>query len=209
MASQVQELEAMLRELEAQLGSAPREMQAILRQQIESTKSTISLYRRAEPELEQNRKQRTPLAPHLVEFFTPELAAAEDHGVGCAISMGAGRIPIAHGLGLSFYASSGTLASQRFYEHGCLRWSIEYHALGGRSSVGFYVSTEPKTYPEHGLHTSYAPNGTVVSQTWHDNGVKHGWQKLWEDDGLAIVATLYDRGREVESVLPDGTHRTA
>jgi hypothetical protein len=63
-------------------------------------------------------------------------------------------------------------------------------------------------YPEEGLHTSFAPNGTIVSQTWHRAGVRHGWSKMWDDDGAPIGATRYDAGAVAEEVYPDGTRRS-
>ena len=107
-----------------------------------------------------------------------------------------------HGLTLRFRAGGG-LESQGWYERGCLRWEIRYHPNGAREEVGAYVGTEPKTYVEHGLHTRWAASGVVVAQTAWVDGVRHGWSTLWENDGYPIVATRFERGVEVERVMPD------
>ena len=235
--SQLDDLQASIRELEAHLPTADPQSRAILEQQIEAMRSTAALLRGALPQIEEMKKQRVALSPEVARFFTPEPPAPvpswipddttrgalreelmrcpaggkvywEDSSVGCAIPQGAGSIPIRDGLELSFH-STGGLRSQAWYEMGLLRWSIEYHPTGGRAAVGFCAATEPKTYPEQGLVTRYAPNGTVTVQGHFHAGVAHGWSKQWEDDGYPIGATLFDRGRAVESVLPDGSRRPA
>lgn len=112
-------------------------------------------------------------------------------------------MPTPHGLELGFYVS-GRLATQRFYDRGLLRWVIAYHPTGGRAQVGFYAATQPLSYPEHGLHTRYAPNGTVISECFYEQGRRHGWWKQWEDDGYPIGATRFEHGKAVESNAPDG-----
>ncbi len=51
--------------------------------------------------------------------------------------------------------------------------------------------------------------GNVTAQASFWAGVRHGWSKLWEDDGFPISATLHENGREVEQVLSNGERRTA
>ena len=127
----------------------------------------------------------------------------DDTSIACASAGQAGvALSVPHGLTLRFRAGGG-LESQRWYERGCLRWEISYHANGAREQVGAYVGTEPKTYVEHGLHTRWAANGVVVAQADWVDGVRHGWSTLWEDDGHPIVATRFERGVEVERVMPD------
>ena len=186
--------------------------------------------------MEANKQYRPKVSREVAAFFAPEAPAAvpawladslrrseateaalrcpsgaqvyaTEDAIGCAIPRGGG-IPVRHGLQLSFWAS-GLLNSQRLYDRGLLRWWIDYHPSGGRSSVGFYADVEPGTHLEHGLQTSFAPSGHVVSQGWFWNGKRHGWSKLWEDDGFPIRATLFDDGREVGTVLPDGTRQKA
>jgi antitoxin component YwqK of YwqJK toxin-antitoxin module len=123
--------------------------------------------------------------------------------IGCAIpGMPGVSLPISHGLQLGF-RSDGALASQTFYERGLVRWAIQYHTTGARESAGFYASTEPLSYPPHGLHTRWAPNGRIVAQATFVAGRQHGWQKLWEDDGYPIGATRFVDGRIAEQVYPD------
>jgi len=235
--TQLEDLEASIRELEAQLPSAAPEMRALLATQIDALRSAGAMLRGAQPQIDELKKLRPALSPEIAGFFTPappvevpawvpdaitrpavspellrcppgaQMYWAEE-SVGCAVPRGAGRIPIREGLELRFH-STGRLQSQRFYEADLLRWSIEYHATGGRASVGFYVAREPKTYPEHGLHTRFAPNGTITSQATYEAGAQHGWSRIWDDDGYPIGATLYDHGTAVESLLPDGTRRPA
>lgn len=237
MATQEDDLAASIRELEASLASAPPEMRPLLVQQIEALRSAGDMLARARPEIEKNAARRVALTPEVAAFFRPEPPAAvpawipddmprgavteewmrawpgvkvyfDTDSVGCAIPQGPGQVPIRHGLELGFYSSTGRLQHQRFYEQGLLRWSVDYHVTGGRSLAGFYAATERLSYPEHGLITRFAPNGTVTSQQHYDRGVLHGWAKHWEDDGYPIVATLHDRGRTIESVYPDGSRRS-
>lgn len=234
MTSAGDDLLALRRELEAQLASSPPEMRALLEQQIRALENAHRLLAGAAPAIAEQRRQRPELPPELRAFFTPVPPApvpawiadsvtrasvtpdmlrcppeakvyALDTNVGCAIPAGGG-IPTAHGLTLSFWPTGG-LAAQRCYEHGLLRWSIEYHASGGRASAGFFVDREPKVHVEQGLQTGYHPSGVVSSQSEWQSGVRHGWTKLWEEDGFPIGATRYDAGREVEHVYADGTRR--
>jgi hypothetical protein len=205
--------------------------------QIAATRNAQTMLRNAAPALAEMARHRPQLSPEVAAFFRPEAPAAvpvwlpdtlmraavtepmlqapretrvywDEDTVGCGIPQGQGSVPIVHGLQLFFY-KSGALQAQRFYDRGLLRWSVEYHPLGGRASVGFYASVERMVYLEHGLQTSYAPNGTIVSQSAWYQGTRHGWSKLWEDDGHPISATLYDRGRAVEAIGPDGSRRAS
>jgi hypothetical protein len=227
------DLDAMIQELRAQLPDAPPEMRPILEDQIKNLQQTKASLARAAPAMEENKRFRAPLSPEAMAFFRPEAPApvpawlpddlargavaepmlrcpqgaqiyAYEDSIGCAVPQGIGNIPIRHGLQLAFYKSSGRLSSQSWYEGGLLRWSIEYHPLGARSLVGFYADVERLSHLEHGLHTSFAPNGTITAQTAYVQGIRHGWTKLWEDDGYPIVATLYDRGRAVDEIGPEG-----
>ncbi|MCC6899197.1 MAG: hypothetical protein IT377_09495 [Polyangiaceae bacterium] len=236
MVTQRDELEASVRELEASLHSAPPEMRPLLEQQIRALREAGAMLERVEPQIAQNRAARAPLSLELAAWFqpvppavvptwipddTPRASVTEEwmrpapgvrvyfdeDSVGCAIPHGPGSVPIREGLGLTFHRSTGRLESQRFYQQGLLRWSVDYHATGGRALVGFYAATERLSYPEHGLITRFSPSGTVVSQQYYDRGVLHGWAKHWEEDGYPIAATLYDGGRAVETVLPDGSRR--
>jgi hypothetical protein len=233
------ELEASVRELEAQIPHADPSMRAILEQQIQALRDTSAMLQRYEPHMAEAARHRPELGPELRTFFTPEPAAevpawipdtitlAElhegalrcppeaqvyrlDDGLSCAIPGQRGvSRSVTHGLTLKFF-STGRLQHQQLFERGLLRWSIQYHAASGaRESVGFYAATEPLTYPEHGLHTRYASNGVVIAQAWFWTGQRHGWSKTWEDDGFPIGATLYHQGREVETVLPNGERRKA
>lgn len=219
--------------MESYLPDAAAEMRAILEKQITSLRDTIAMLVRVQPEIEASKRYRPALRPDVAAFFQPEPPALlpaclpdttirpnvtdsmmycpagaqvynDRSSVSCAIPGQSGvSLSMPHGLTLNF-GSDGRLQSQRFYDRGLLRWSIEYYMSGGRESEGFYVSTEPKAYTEHGLHTRYALGGVVTSQCYWANGTKHGWSKMWEEDGFPIVATLYVEGREVESVYPDG-----
>ena len=225
------DMEAMIAELEAGLATAPAEMRPIVEQQIANCRDVLRMLARARPAMDANKRLRARITEAARAFFTPvpaiQLPAwlpdtltraqvtdemmlcppgaeiyAFDDSVGCAIPLGPGRIPERHGLTLSFYQSTGRLSAQRFYEHGLLRWDIDYHPSGGRSAQGVYCDTEPKQYAAEGVVTRYAPNGTVVTQTDHHLGKRHGWTKIWEDDGYPIVATRYEHGEEVETILP-------
>jgi hypothetical protein len=235
MATEKEDIDALIRETEAMLPGATPEMRGMLEQQIQSLRSAWAMLESVQPNLEALKQQRPVLSPELRAWFTPEPPApvpawvpdittrgevdatllrcppgAElyffDDNVGCAIPRGAGNVPTSHGLTLLFW-STGMLKAQRFYESKLLRWAIEYHPTGGRSSIGFYTDAEPFVHTEHGLITNLASNGTVTSQTHFEHGVRHGWSKLWEDDGFPVGATRYDRGTQIESVYPDGSRR--
>ncbi|MCK6586242.1 MAG: hypothetical protein L6Q76_01525 [Polyangiaceae bacterium] len=233
--TQEADLDAMIEELRASLRSAPPEMRSLVLSQIQSLEQAKGMLERARPQMEANKQYRAPVPESFRPFFTPEqpvqvpawlpdtLARDEvteammrcqaparvyehEDALECAIPTGLGNIPIRSGLSVGFY-KSGRLRWQRFYENGCLRWAIEWHPSGGRDSMGFYTDTEPRQHREHGVHTRFAPNGAIVSQAVYWHGTRHGWSKLWEDDGYPISATLYDQGREVEDVLPSGERR--
>lgn len=193
----------------------------------------MRMLEKAAPQMEANKQHRQPLSPEARAFFTPqpgpeiptwipdtlvrsEASAAlvrcpqgarvyeDETSAGCAVPCGIGAIPMRHGLSLGFY-SSGRLRSQGYYEHGLLRWSITYHANGGRETFGLYADRVERDHLPHGLHTTTSSAGAVLTQThWH-LGVRHGWTKMWEEDGYPIGATLYDQGREGERILPDGS----
>jgi len=234
MASQVEELDASIRELESSLLDCPPELRAQVEQQIQNLRDVRDSLVRLAPEIQANLVHRAPLTDAIAAFFRPEPPAEvpawlpddlhraavsepmmrpapgvkvyfEDDSVGCAIPQGVGQIPIRQGLDLGFHSSTGRLAHQRFYEHGLLRWCVDYHLTGGRALVAFYAATERLSYPEHGLVTRFSPNGNVVSQGYFDRGTPAGYHKLWEDDGYPISATLYEAGRRVETILPDGS----
>jgi len=236
MPSELDDIQASIRELEASLPGAPAEMRGLVEQQIQALRDSAALLARVQPQIDANAALRPQLSPELAAWFRPEPPApvpcwipddtprsaitdawmhpapgvnvySTEDCVGCAVPQGPGSVPIRHGLELHFYLSTGRLESQRFYEMGLLRWAVEYHVTGGRSLVAFYAATERLSYPEHGLVTRYAPNGTVTSQQHYDRGVLHGWGKHWESDGFPIAGTLYDGGRSVEIVLPDGSRR--
>jgi hypothetical protein len=229
------DMEAMIAELEASLADAPPEMRSILEQQIVSCKQAMRMLEKAMPAIEMQQQSRAPLRDDIHAFFTPEAPAqvgewlpddvqfadvteemlhcpqgarvyALDDAYECAIPAGIGAIPVRHGLSISFY-HHGRLRSQRFYDQGRLRWAIEWHPSGKRDSIGMYSDDEPRQHREHGLITRFAPNGTIISQSHHWHGTRHGWSKLWEDDGYPISATLYREGQMCEEVLPNGEHR--
>lgn len=235
MSSQKQDMEAMIAELEASLADAPPEMRGILEQQIASCKTTIGMLERVAPAIAAQRQARAPLRDDVRTFFTPERPVdvgawlpdhvqkhqmaegmlqcpqgariyAMDDAFECAFPAAPGSIPVRHGLSISFYHHGG-LRAQRFYDQGRLRWAIEYHPSGGRESVSCYSDDEPRQHREQGLFTRFAPNGTVVAQSYYWHGTRHGWSKLWEDDGYPISATLYKEGRACEEYLPTGEHR--
>lgn len=226
------DMEAMIAELEAGLATAPPEMRPILEQQIANCRGLLGMLANARPAMEESKRHRVELGEAARAFFAPAPVAqipawlpdtltrsevtnemllcpagaeiyAFDDSVGCAVPQGIGRIPIRQGLTLSFYQSTGRLSAQRFYEQGLLRWDVDYHPSGGRAAIGVYCDTERMQYAAQGIVTRFAPNGTIVSQTDHLDGVRHGWTKLWEDDGYPIVATRYEHGTEVETVLPN------
>lgn len=227
-----QELEAAIGELEAALTDAGPELRATLVAQLASLRQTLAMLAAAAPAMAAARAARRPLTADSAAWFrprppvvvpawvpddvtraavTPALMRCptgarlyEDATtVACANAGVAGAtLSVPHGLTLRFDPGGG-LASQSWYERGCLRWEIRYHANGARAELGAYVGVEPKTYVEHGVHTRWAANGVVVAQTdWRD-GVRDGWSTLWEDDGYPIVATRFAGGVEVERVMPD------
>lgn len=227
---------ASIAELEAQLSDAPDEMRPLLEQQIANMRGMLPMFEKIDQGRAEFARYRPELSGAMKAFFTPlspvQLPAwvpdslTRDHAsesmlrcpenarvyafedsVGCAVPRGPGMIPTRHGLQLNFYKSTGGLESQSFYENGCLRWSIHYHATGGRSSVGFYSGDEPKVYLEEGVHTAFAPNGCVTSQSAWVRGVRHGWTKLWEEDGYPILGTFYENGKAVGEMSPDGSQR--
>ncbi|MFO0660512.1 MAG: hypothetical protein U0165_11865 [Polyangiaceae bacterium] len=210
-------------------------MKPILLAQIQSLESLLPQLGRIAQAEEQNKAFRPVLTPEREAFFRPETPAAiatwvddsvtrnevteaalrcpagarvywTDDSVGCAFPAGVGGVPVRHGLTLSF-SPSGRLASQRFYEEGLLRWDISYHASGGRSSQGFYCDRERFEQRAHGLITSFSTHGTVTAQAWYFDGKRHGWSKLWEDDGFPIVGERFEHDQKIEEVLPDGTYR--
>lgn len=223
------ELAATIRELEVSASSADPEGQALLLRQIVGLREAAELLRAAGPAIAAITAQRPALTPAMAAFFRPQPAAAvpawlpdttrrsevtaesmrcpagaevyEDmRSVSCAIPGRPGAsLSGLHGLSLHFTAE-GRLQSQGFYEDNMLRWSISYHASGGRDCVGFYASTSAKTYVEQGLHTRYGPGGGVVAQGEWVDGRRHGWHKYWEEDGFPIGATRYVDGGEVEQV---------
>ena len=235
MSSQTQDLQAMIAELEASLADAPPEMRGLLEQQIANARQTVAMFQQVEPVIAEQRANRAPLRDDVRTFFMPEPPAnvetwlpddlqlsyvtedmlrcpqgARVYATGdayeCAFPAAPGSIPVRHGLSIAFYHHGG-LRSQRFYDHGRLRWAIEWHPSGRRESVSFYSDDEPRQHREHGLFTRFAPNGTIVAQTYYWHGTRHGWSKLWEDDGYPISATLYREGQAGEEVWPTGEHR--
>jgi hypothetical protein len=212
----------------------PEEVRSLLIQQIDSLRSIAKTLRDVLPSALETRAHRRPIAPELASLFRPEAPAeiptwiqddilrshvteasmrcppgcriyATERSIGCAIPGVPGHsAALGHGLTLHF-RSTGRLSSQSFYERGLLRWAIHYHFTGGRDTAGFYASTEPKTYVEQGVMTRWSPNGTIVSQASYVGGIKHGWERLWEEDGHPIVATRYANGQVLEQILPDGS----
>lgn len=231
MPSQIDELEASIRELQALMATAAPELRPLLASQIEALRSTIQTLVAAAPEMEKARLARPELPPEIAAFFRPETPEpvpawipdeatrssvtevmmrcppgarvySEESSLSCAVPGVPGSLLSSpQGLTLHFNAD-GRLSSQRYYERGCLRWSIDYHATGGRSMAGRYASEEPKTYVEHGLHTHWSPSGAIVRQSGYIGGKKHGWEKLWEDDGYPIIATKWADGQQVETMTP-------
>lgn len=225
------ELRSAIDDLERALADAPDEMRATLSQQITASRAALALLDASTAGTRNTPTREAPLGPQLRALFTPDEPEAPPawiddavthdtlrdddlrcaHGVrvyrdgdtvSCAIAGEAGvRMSVPHGLTLTF-RHDGRIASQSLYDHGRLRWSITYHSNGRRESEGLYASEEPKQYLEHGLHTRYAMNGAIVSQCRWVGGMRHGWLKLWEDDGRPISAVRYVNDREVERVLP-------
>lgn len=234
--SQTAELDATIRELEASLAEAAPESRELLLRQLSALHDTRAMWVRLGPEMAAVRAARPALSPELRAFFTPDPivpvpAWIPDHALAHQIPDGAlsptpgtrvyredrsasVAIPgrhgesraIAHGLALHFF-HDGRLAAQRFYEQGLLRWSIDYHATGGRAHSGHYLARERFEYPEHGQHTRWSPGGAVIFQGYYREGRAHGWTRHWEEDGYPIGATLFVDGTARESVLPDGSRR--
>ncbi len=226
------DLEASIRELEAHKKDADPATLKMLEQQIQNIRDVLKMKKASDAEAAKNKAARPKLSDAAKKFYAPVPAAklptwlpdtliradakeamlkcpagakayADVESMDCRVPRGPGAIPVPNGLALWFY-STGKLKAQRFYEQGKLRWDVSYYAVGGRESEGAYDSVEPKTYREDGLHTSYAPNGTVTGQATYKSGVKTGWSKLWDDDGYPIGAFRYDGGKVVESVGPTG-----
>lgn len=223
---------AAIAELEATHADAGPALQASLAMQLAGLRHALATLDAAAPALAAARARRPALTADSAAWFaprppavvpawvpdgvtradvTPALMRCPDGArlyedattVACANAGHAGAtLSVPHGLTLRFQASGG-LISQSFYERGCLRWEVRYHANGRREEVGAYVGTEPKRYVEHGLHTRWAAGGAVVAQADWVDGVRHGWSTLWEDDGYPIVATRFADGVEVERVMPD------
>lgn len=233
MSTMLAEMQALLEELQQSLPTAPPESRAIVEAQIENIRQSMRTLRNALPQMEENKRYRQALSPEVQAFYTPvagpeiptwirdDLTRAQvtepmlrcphgatiytfDDAVGCGIPRGPGAIPTRHGLSLGFY-SSGLLRSQGFYDRGLLRWSIEYHANGGRERFGHYADQVEREHLEHGLHTSMTSAGRVVTQAFWHMGRRHGWTKMWEEDGYPIAATLYENGREIDKLLADGS----
>lgn len=235
MSNRREELEASIADLRRMLEDSPPEMRPILLSQIKNMEELLpSLDRLAQAE-EENKKYRPSLTPERAAFFQPEPPASlplwipdeiqrsevteamlrcppgarvysSDDAVSCAVAPRPGGIPIPHGLAL-FFHPSGRLSAQRFYEHGLLRWDVSYHSTGGRASQGHYCDREPKEHRAHGLQTSFSYGGTILSQAWYHDGKRHGWSKLWEEDGYPIQGARYEFDEKVEEVFPDGTYR--
>lgn len=227
------ELEASIAELMAARANAPQEMQRLVDQQIDSVQEARRMQRLVEEANEKNRLIRPKLTEEMRGFFTPAHASrlptwipdtitrsmvleemmrcpagakvfADKDSMECRVPSKAGGLPERHGLTLWFYKSTGRLRGQRYYEHGMLRWAITYYHTGGRESEGHYDSVTSKQDRENGLHTYYAPNGTIVRQAEYQSGVLQGWTKLWEDDGYPASATRYENGKSAEMIGPTG-----
>lgn len=229
------ESQALIEELEQSLSEAPPEMRPIVEAQIENLRRSMRMLEEARPQMEANKQYRAPLSAEARTFYTPHsgpeiptwvpdtLQRAQvteawlrcpagavvypmDTSFVCAIPRGIGTIPTRHGLSLDFY-HSGMLRSQGYYEHGLLRWSITYHANGGRETFGLYTDRVEREHLPHGLHTTLTSAGTPIAQTYYHAGIRHGWSRLWEEDGYPAGATLYDQGREIDHLLADGSRR--
>ena len=227
MASERQDIDAMIAEMEASLADADPNLRGVLEQQI----ATLRWSRDQLPAIEQGQAELAARRPTLTAeqraffaFETPVTVPAwiADDATRSSVSIadmrcpagaevssqddalicyGRGEraaIPPRHGLSLTFYASTGKLRSQGFYENGLLRWAVDYHPSGGRKSVGFYVDTEIRVHLEDGVHTGYAPNGQITTQFRYRAGQRDGWSKIWESDGFPMSATRYEQGRAVE-----------
>lgn len=224
-----QEMDAAIAELKASQAEAPANMKDILARQVTSLENAKKLQQLTDDAYEQNKARRPKLTDEQKAFFTPVAPAklpvwlpdtltraqaqedmlkcpagakvfAETHSLECRMPPPKrGMIPVPHGLALWFYKSTGKLKGQRFYENGLLRWAISYHHTGGRDSEGKYDDAKPKQHHQHGLHTDYAPNGTVVRQAEYSSGALHGWSRVWEDDGYPMGATRYENDKSVET----------
>ncbi|REG22832.1 hypothetical protein ATI61_11837 [Archangium gephyra] len=233
-ATRVQELEASIAELKASREEAPEAMKKGLDRQIAALQDAIKLQQMTDTANEQNKSRRPQLTAEQKAFFTPVAPAkvpswipdtltraqlteemmkcpagarvfADKHDMDCRKPpTSKAGVPQPHGLALWFYKSTGKLKAQRYYENGLLRWDISYHTTGARSSQGFYDNEKPKQDRETGLHTSYAPNGSIVRQAEYKSGKLQGWSKLWEDDGYPMSATRYEDHKSVEMVGPTG-----
>ena len=230
------ETQALIEELEASLATTPPEMRGMIEAQIQNLRNSLRMLEQAAPAMEASKQYRPPLSAEARAFFTPQpgpdiptwipdtltrgqagahvlrcpqnARVYEDtENVGCAVPRGVGSIPMRHGLSLAFYAN-GRLRSQGFYDQGLLRWSITYHANGGRETFGHYVDRVERDHVAHGLHTTTNSAGVVTSQAYWHLGLRHGWTKLWEEDGYPIGATLYDQDRITQQILPDGSRQT-
>lgn len=226
MTTELDELKAALADMQAALADAPNEMRSILEQQINATRDTLRLLEGTTPvarellQLTEDEQrffavrepaplpnwlpddwQRASLSDSMLRCPETARVYRTEESVGCAISTDGRGIPSPHGLTLGFHPAGG-LACQRFYEHGLLRWAIEYYITGGRESAGLYCDREPKVHLEEGLHTRWSPGGQVIAQTEYRDGVREGWSYLWEDDGQPIVATLYRDGEVCNEVRP-------
>lgn len=224
---------ALIEEMEASLATTPPEMQQIVRDQIKNLRDSIRMLDGVTPQIEEAKRHRPVLSDAVRAFFTPapgpeiptwvadttvrQQASAsimrcptgaqvyeDEESLVCAVPQGLGTIPTRQGLSLGFYPS-GRLRSQAMYEQGLLRWSVSYHATGDRESYGFFADRVEREHLYHGLWTALSSNGIVTAQTYWHGGIRHGWVKLWEEDGYPIGATLYDQGREVDHLLADGT----
>lgn len=227
------ETQALLDEMIASLPSTPPEMRPIVEAQIQNLKNSLRALEKAAPAMEANKQYRPAVSPQMRAFFTPEqgpviptwvpdtltrsLASTkvmrcppgarvyeEAESLVCAVPQGIGAIPVRNGLSLGFYHSE-RLRSQGYYEQGLLRWSISYHANGGRETFGFYADRAPREHLAHGLHTTLASSGRVITQAHYQFGQRHGWTKIWEEDGYPVSATLYERDRQMDQLLPDGS----
>lgn len=231
----LEESRALLEDLERSLLDAPPEMRPIVEAQIQNMRQSIAMLEKAMPQMEANKQYRPALSPELKQFFRPlpgpeiptwiqdGLVRAQagaflarcpqnarvyedEDSLVCAIPLGIGMIPRRNGISLGFY-KSGQLRSQWYYDNGLLRWAISYHANGGRETFGLFADQEEREHKEHGLHTTMNSAGTIITQANFHVGVRHGWTKIWDEDGYPVGATLYDGGRVVDQVRADGTRQ--
>jgi hypothetical protein len=234
--TKLRELDASIREIRLAIEQGNAEAKQQLAPSLQALLDARAMLVRAMPAMEETAKYRPQLDEALRRFFTPEPAAQVpawlpdtlrlDHvrddmmrapegtriyrterTVSVCIPRHGGW-PVRHGLEVTFHYD-GSLQHQTFHEQGLIRWGIRYHAAGGREQVGFYSSREEKEYREHGLHTHYAANGIVTGQHNYQDGLQHGWSKIWDDDGHPVSAVLFDHGKRVEEVYPNGERRRA